>query len=433
MRTEIIPYKKTAGFETGEKKVLGINISRSLLLLPVAFLLGRVMFPSGIMPLGLALFVAASFTDVNKILLALFTLSGMVCGGAKEQIYITAASMLITSAVLPILKKMKKTGMFAVSAAAAGSILVPGMLFVYLQGFLVYDILKEIFDSVLVFSFVFIFKNPVSLISEGRKIKAYSSEEITGAVILAILTLSGFGDLNIIGFSLKNIISILIIMLLSYKCGPGIGASAGVTVGITAGLSGSFNPLIFGTYAFCGLLSGTFRKLGKVGACLGFVIGNAMLTVYLTGSSEILVHLKEITAAAAIFLLIPASLLDAFTGRFETTADIELDKPGYSKRIKELTVDRLTRFSNAFRELSRTFTEISETRVIAGKQDISVLFDQVADRVCRDCSLCLHCWERNFYNTYQVMFKIVERLDEKGRIDQADIPEYFIERCERIY
>ena len=60
------------------------------------------------------------------------------------------------------------------------------------------------------------------------------------------------------------------------------------------------------------------------------------------------------------------------------------------------------------------------------------MFDRVADRVCKDCSLCLHCWDRNFYNTYQVMFKIVERLDTKGRIEESDIPEYFIDRCERI-
>jgi len=40
--------------------------------------------------------------------------------------------------------------------------------------------------------------------------------------------------------------------------------------------------------------------------------------------------------------------------------------------------------------------------------------------------------DRNFYNTYQVMFKIVENLEKKGWIDESDIPEYFMERCERI-
>jgi len=30
------------------------------------------------------------------------------------------------------------------------------------------------------------------------------------------------------------------------------------------------------------------------------------------------------------------------------------------------------------------------------------------------------------------MFKIVENLEKKGWIDESDIPEYFMERCERI-
>jgi len=38
---------------------------------------------------------------------------------------------------------------------------------------------------------------------------------------------------------------------------------------------------------------------------------------------------------------------------------------------------------------------------------------------------------QEFYNTYQVMFKIVENLEKKGWIDESDIPEYFMERCER--
>jgi len=92
-------------------------------------------------------------------------------------------------------------------------------------------------------------------------------------------------------------------------------------------------------------------------------------------------------------------------------------------------VERLNNFARAFEELSKTFSEISQTKIVAGKQDISSLFDRVADKVCKDCSLCLHCWDRNFYNTYQVMFKIVENLEKN---DESDIPEYFMERCERI-
>ena len=44
---------------------------------------------------------------------------------------------------------------------------------------------------------------------------------------------------------------------------------------------------------------------------------------------------------------------------------------------------------------------------------MSRMFGLVADKVCCDCGLARHCWDRNFYNTYQVMFKIMDRLDKR--------------------
>jgi len=225
---------------------------------------------------------------------------------------------------------------------------------------------------------------------------------------------------------------ILIILLFSYKCGPGVGAASGVTIGLLVSMSTTSTPLIIGSYAFCGLLAGVFKNLGKVGSSLGFVMGNAVLTLYLTGSTEVMIYLKEIIAAVAIFLIIPQKLIEIIAGRFTRNIDTCPDKRSYSRRIKEMTVEKLNKFSSAFKELAKTFSEISETKVVADKQDISSLFDRVADKVCKDCSLCLHCWDRNFYNTYQVMFKIVEKLDAKGRIEENDIPDYFLGRCERI-
>jgi len=147
----------------------------------------------------------------------------------------------------------------------------------------------------------------------------------------------------------------------------------------------------------------------------------------------VLIHLKEIIIAVGLFMIIPNRLIEAAVGAFNRSVKAYYaDKSSYSRRIKELTVEKLNKFSHAFKELSKTFSEISQASIAVDKQDISSMFDRVADRVCRDCSLCLHCWDRNFYNTYQVMFKIVESLDLKGRIEEKHIPDYFIDRCERV-
>lgn len=439
MKTEVVQKKNGNGalgvFSKVKEKglIAAIPDRKDLILLILSFLLGRVSLMGGIMPFGTAVFASTMDLGLNRILVAGMVLLGMVTAGAREQIYVSAAAMLLIFAINIPLKKLPGKQNLRYAIIAFISVLIPQIILVSLQGLLLFDLLKALLEAFILFALVFVFKNAVPIITKkDSKPKVFTNEEIISIAIITALALAGLGNAAVFGFSIKNILSILIVMAFSFKCGTGVGASTGVTVGIVTSMSNTISPLIIGTYAFCGLLSGIFRKLGRVGVCLGFVMGNALLTLYMNGSAEVLVHLKEIIAAVAIFLLVPQKLVNLIAGRFSSNSDLDTYKDGYSYRIKEITVEKLNRFSRAFSELAKTFNEISDTKVMTNKQDISSLFDRVADKVCKDCSVCLHCWDRNFYNTYQVLFKIVEKLDTKGRIEESDIPEYFLSRCERI-
>ncbi|WP_278287574.1 stage II sporulation protein E [Ruminiclostridium josui] len=247
-----------------------------------------------------------------------------------------------------------------------------------------------------------------------------------------LFLVGGLGTWSVLGVSLRNVLCILTILVFSYRTGAGNGAAIGVIVGTVISISSNSSPIMVSSYAFCGLLSGILRNMGKVGSCMGVLMGNAVLTFYTNGSTEVLIYLYEIIVAIILFMVIPNKVTDVVVNKFNKALAAKGDKKGYSIRIKEITVEKLNKFSKAFREMAKTFDEISETRSITEKQDITAIFDRVADRVCKDCSLCSHCWEQNFCNTYQILFKIVEKLDCKGWIDQQDIPQYFLDRCERI-
>ncbi|MCX7711757.1 MAG: stage II sporulation protein E [Clostridia bacterium] len=439
MKTEAMLQQKlsdAAGAFLGAKdkrRLAFIPAKKEITLLVLAFLLGRVSLLGGIMPFGTAVFASTMELGLSRILISILVLLGMVTAGGKEQIYVSAAAMLIMSALNMPFSKSKTKHTLRDAVIAFISVLIPQIILVVLQGMLLYDLLKALLEGFILFSLVFVLKNALPLFSPKEiRQKVFTNEEIISIAIVTALALAGLGNIGIFGITLKNVLSILIIMAFSFKCGPGVGAATGVTVGIVSSMSNTISPLIIGTYAFCGLLSGIFRKLGRVGVSLGFVMGNALLTLYMNGSVEVLVHLKEIIVAVLFFIFLPQKVISVVAGRFASNTDTNVYKDNYSQRIKEMTVERLKRFSRAFGELSKTFGEISETKVVTDKQDISALFDRVADKVCKDCSVCLHCWDRNFYNTYQVLFKIVERLDSKGRIEESDIPEYFLSRCERI-
>lgn len=438
MSAGTLTYQKLKNFGSGISKEKTGNIFKSLitrdslLLLPLSFLVGRASILGGLMPFGAGIYIALLRSQVSRITAAISILSGMLTAGAGEQIYIVLTAIILYDIFQIPLKKDKPVSKTTRSVMGSIAVAIPQLVIVALQGFLLYDLLRALLYSAIVFLSVYIFDSSIPFISSSEKRYVYSNEEILCLAITAAVMLSGMSGIKISGLVIKNVLSILIILLFGYKCGPAVGSSIGVTVGLIVSMSGVSTPLIIGSYAFCGLLCGTLRNLGKIGSSLGFVMGNAVLTLYLNGSTEVLIYLNEIIAAVVLFIIVPQRWMDAIADGLLRVGETPGTRSGYTARIKEMTVNKLNKFSRAFKELSQTFNEISETQAVTNKQDISSLFDRVADKVCKDCSLCLHCWDRNFYNTYQVMFKIVEKLDAKGRIEEKDIPSYFMERCERI-
>lgn len=436
MRTATEPlgrgrFTADAIYRLKDSRIWKLILSRHYyLILPAAFLLARAQIAGGLMPFGFAFYAAAGRLVQGRLVLAAAIILGMLTNSSPEQIYVTGAGMLIFTVLSLRFRGPGNRMNFKLACLSFVCILTPQAILAGLQGFLLYDLLKALFCSFIVFLLFFIFRNSLSLLSGSAGKDVMTSEETISLAVTVALALSGVGSLGLFGFSIKNILCIVMILFLSYRCGPGVGAAAGVAIGLIVSMSGTATPVSIATYAFCGLLAGIFGNLGKIGSGFGFVMGNTILAIYLGGGA--LVYLKEILLAVVLFLVTPQKFIDMLAGPFRKLGDLMGEKRGYSKRIRDITVERLNRFSKAFKDLAKTFSEISQTRVVTEKQDISVLFDRVADRICRDCSLCLHCWDRNFYNTYQVMFKIVEALEAKGRISESDIPSYFLERCERI-
>lgn len=435
MKTQLVSNQKiNLGEVYGRAKgnlLSGVTLSlNNMIMLLISFLLGRVNLFEGFMPFGLAFYAAASVITGKRFLTAAAVLLGMITGGAREELYTGFFFLLLFNAA-SYLAKLKKID-FKLAAVGFGAILLPKMTMVYFEGFLVFDFLCALFYSFLIFSLIFVFGKSAGIIDNLKTRHVLSNEEMISFALVVAVSVAGLNDIPVPGINLTNAIGVLGVMLLSFRAGPGVGAAAGVITGIVVNMSDHQAPYVIGAYAFCGLMSGVFRNLGKAGAALAFIAGNALLTIYINGSTEVLIYLKDMLLASIVFMLIPQKYVEGILGTVSGIKGPELGKASYSTRIKQLTIERLNKFSRAFEELAKTFTEISKTREPTNKQDISVLFDRVADKVCKDCSLCLHCWDRNFYNTYQVMFKVVEALEEKGWISEEDIPAYFLDKCERI-
>lgn len=444
MKTETLPYKNIGGYNSAERKkgystklmaVLDYLNKTNLFVLPMAFLMGRITLFDGRMPLGIAIYAATLGMNINRIFISIAIIAGMLTTGSAYEgglFYklITAITVMLLINAINIPFKKGTPSHLRVGLTAFIGLLIPEVVFIYLQDFYVYSILEALLNGFIIFALSFVFKNVMGVLDSPTKIYNLTNEEVLSFAIACALTISGLGPLSIYGVSLRNVICIIIILVFSFKSGAGNGTAIGVIVGTLISISTESSTAI-ASYAFCGLISGILRSMGKAGCCLGVLMGDAILTYVITGSIEVPI-LYEIIISIVIFMLIPEKVMDAVVSKIDNKLLTKRNKKGYNTRIRDIAVDKLNKFSIAFGEMAKTFDEISETKTMTEKHDITAIFDRVADKVCKDCSLCTHCWEQNFCNTYQVMFKIVEKLDSKGWIEQQDIPKYFMDRCERV-
>lgn len=128
-----------------------------------------------------------------------------------------------------------------------------------MAGFTIYDILISITFSIVAVVFYKIFVNSLVVLQDFREKRAFSIEEVIGTSLLIAIAVSCFGDLNIFGFGIRNILSILIVMVLGWKNGILIGTTSGVTIGVTIGIIAATEPIMIAAYAISRYDSGNIK------------------------------------------------------------------------------------------------------------------------------------------------------------------------------
>lgn len=148
----------------------------------------------------------------------------------------------------------------------------------FFNNFYVYDLLTSIMLAIASYVFYKIFTNSISMLQDIGTQRAFSIEEVMGTSLLLAIAFCAFGNLSVFGFSIRNILSILLVLILGWKNGMLVGATSGITIGTVLGIIAGNEPVMVASYAISGLIAGIFYKLGKIGVIVGFILGNVILT-----------------------------------------------------------------------------------------------------------------------------------------------------------
>ena len=256
----------------------------------VSFMLSMVGGINGMAPFGLAIFAAAISNANPAGILYILTLIGTAIGFGSQGVLTYIFTSLIFAGMVLIFKpwyeeeyksERRKLGKYVLI-----SVIIVQVIQMLFRGFLLYDLFLSIITGVVAYIFYKIFANSLIVISEFDIKKAFTVEEVVGASLMLSIATCAFGELSIFGMQIRNVLSILIVLILGWKQGILIGGTSGITIGAVLGIIGNGQPILIASFALSGLIAGILSKFGKIGVIIGFVTGNILLS-YVTNRKYI--------------------------------------------------------------------------------------------------------------------------------------------------
>ncbi len=232
----------------------------------------------------------------------------------------------------------------------------------FFRTFILYELLTGIMVSICTYIFYKIFSNSIIVIREAGIKKAFSIEEVIGTSLLLSIAFTALGDIAIFGYSLKNILSILLVLILGWKNGILVGATSGITIGVVLGIIGNNEPIMIASYAISGMIAGVLNKFGKIGVVLGFIIGNVLLTYVANGNTVPVILIQEILIASLGLLAIPKGIQINIEDLVSKTKLLP-ETTGRTLEENKETIYKLTSMSQTISDIAKSYQEAAATIV----------------------------------------------------------------------
>ncbi|MCI9177828.1 MAG: hypothetical protein HFJ28_04575 [Clostridia bacterium] len=351
------------------KEILkGLFSLQNIALYVIAFMISMVGFRSESIILSMSpfaiSFLAACLSNKKSIGIAyILTLIGTFISFGTNSTLVYFLTSLVFFVLVLIKRPKQQKGVN--EQIKIGVHLILAVLFVqvvpmFFRSFYVYDLLTSIMLTICSYVFYKIFSNSILMIYEFGKKKAFSIEEVMGTSLLLAISLCALGDFRIFGYSLCNVLSILLVLILGWKNGMVVGATGGITIGIVTGIIGNSDPVMVASYAISGLIAGIFYRLGRIGVVLGFILGNVLLTYVANGNTVPVILFQEILIAFLGLLAVPKRFKIDIQDLYIKNKLLP-EAGARSLAENQDTIFKLNSMSEAISDLARSYEEAATT------------------------------------------------------------------------
>ena len=388
---------------------------KNLLVFAICILVSTCKMTSGIAPFSLAILGAIKYINVPlAIPIAIMAVTLKICFGSVILLKFLVAAVLFVA--IKSFIKLNDTKIANTSAIMFASLMAE-IVALSINGVLLYDVLTAIYTTIVTGVFYLIFSEGLPVIYSYAKPKIYSAESLIASGVLLAVLVCGFGDIGVLGITLRGVASILMVMILGWKRGAAIGAATGLSVSLVLGLMGVGSVATVATYAFCGLLAGVLARFGKVGAAIGFILGNIVLAFYSNGSTEVIIGIKEIVVASVALFIIPKKVLIVIDDLFDYNTSL----PGECQTglIEESTIYKLGAVSDVISGIADNVVKGNNERITT--DEIGSFIKTLNENTCRRCENYEKCWKNNYHKMYEMTFNAIEKLQIKGEVTALDL------------
>lgn len=299
-----------------------------------------------------------------------------------------------------------------------------GMVYAARNGWTVLSVAMYVTETILICGGTYFFK--IALSPWGGSKKYGDNTELLHTV--SVLMLIACSLITVQRIEIGNIISIgrtasvFMVLVASYRGGMTVGAATGVSMGLAMDIGAGGMPFFSMAYAFSGLIAGVFHKQGKLLYVLGYTAANIVAVLWAWEFKANLGALYETFIATVIFMLVPSKYLASW-GVIFSSGTIGDSSGG----ARAYAAARLEKASLAFRELYETMKSTFESN--KNDEDIGIIFDNAADRVCRKCKFSNRCWNKEYMSTATAMNDAAKRMMDRHKLIKNDFPSYFIDNC----
>ncbi len=259
----------------------------------------------------------------------------------------------------------------------------------------------------------------LNLLVVRKKRSALSDDEAICIVFCLCAFVISAVDIAPFDIDLGIVLASFFTMAFAYLFGSLVGCSAGIIMGLCISLGGG-SIYVMGTMAVCGFISGLVNKQYRIFLVLVYIVSNALLTLYINGSSFTILPIQSSIIAGGALILIPVKVVDYFKELFLSSVNKSKQEKYYYEKYNELARNKIHNVSKLFFNISELFS-MGE---MAPKCDLDMgnIIEQVSEHSCKGCERFDTCWKENFYDTYALFETMVDTYNKSGDCQKIKLP-----------